>query len=48
MKPILEDILKQFSVFLNQKEVSSSLHDEYRKWLKYCLDFRVKYPQLDS
>ncbi len=47
MQPIPEDILTQFNVVLAQKAVSSSLQDEYRKWLKYYLDFRVKYPPPD-
>jgi integron integrase len=47
MKPIPEDILMQFNAVLARKAVSSSLQDEYRKWLKYYLDFRVKYPPPD-
>ncbi len=48
MQPIPEDILTPFNAVLAQKAVSSSLQDEYRKWLKYYLDFRVKYPPPDS
>ena len=48
MQPIPEDILTQYNAVLAQKAVSSSLQDEYRKWLKYYLDFRVKYPPPDS
>jgi hypothetical protein len=48
MQPIPEDILAQFNAVLAQKTVSSSLQDEYRKWLKYYLDFRVKYPPPDN
>ena len=47
MQPIPEDILIQFNAVLKQKSVPSSLHDNYRKWLKYYLDFRVKYPPPD-
>jgi integron integrase len=47
MQPIPEDILMQFNAVLKQKAVPSSLHDDYRKWLKYYLDFRVKYPPPD-
>ena len=47
MQPIPEDILMQFNAVLTQKAVPSSLHDDYRKWLKYYLDFRVKYPPPD-
>jgi integron integrase len=48
MQPIPEDILKQFNAVLEQKAVSPSLRDDYRKWLMYYLDFRVKYPPPDS
>jgi hypothetical protein len=48
MQPISDDILRQFNAVLEQKAVPSSLRDDYRKWLKYYLDFRVKYPPLDS
>ena len=47
MQPIPEDILMQFNAILKQKAVRASLHDDYRKWLKYYLDFRVKYPPPD-
>jgi len=47
MQPIPGDTLTQFNAVLKQKAVPSSLHDDYRKWLKYYLDFRVKYPPLD-
>lgn len=48
MQPIPDDILKQFNAVLNQKAVSSSLRDDYRKWLRYYLDFRIKYPPPDA
>jgi integron integrase len=48
MQPIPEDISKQFDAILSQKSVPSALRDDYRKWLKYYLDFRVKYPPPDS
>jgi hypothetical protein len=47
MQPIPGDILMQFNAVLTQKAVPSSLHDDYQKWLKYYLDFRVKYPPPD-
>ncbi len=47
MQPIPADILMQFNAVLTQKAVPSSLHEDYRKWLKYYLDFRVKYPPPD-
>jgi hypothetical protein len=47
MQPIPADILKQFDAVLEEKAVPASLRDAYRKWLKYYLDFRVKYPPPD-
>ena len=47
MDPIPNDILKQFDAVLKQKAIAPSLHDDYRKWLMYYLDFRVKYPPPD-
>ena len=48
MQPIPEDILSQFNAVLEQKAVSATLRDDYRKWLRYYLDFRVKYPLPDA
>jgi len=48
MQPIPNDILEQFDAALKEKAVSVSLRDDYRKWLRYYLDFRVKYPPPDS
>jgi hypothetical protein len=48
MQPITEDILSQFNAVLEQKAVSATLRDDYRKWLRYYLDFRVKYPLPDA
>src|SRR6266498_717557 len=47
MQPIPDDILRQFDAVLSEKAVPVSLRDNYRKWLKYYLDFRVKYPPPD-
>jgi len=48
MQPIPDEILKQFNAVLEQKAIPSSLRDDYRKWLLYYLDFRVKYPPPDA
>ncbi len=48
MQPIPDDILKQFNAVLEQRAIPSSLRDDYRKWLLYYLDFRIKYPPPDS
>jgi hypothetical protein len=42
MESVPGDILQQFNTVLEQKAVLSSLRDDYRKWLRYYLDFRVK------
>lgn len=44
MKTIPADILTRFSKLLTLREVPAVLHNDYRKWLQYYLDFRVKYP----
>ncbi len=48
MQPIPEDILVQFNAVLEQKAVSATLRDDYRKLLRYYLDFLVKYPPSDA
>ncbi len=48
MQPIPENILLQFNAVLEQKAVSATLRDDYRKWLRYYLDSRVKYLMPDA
>jgi integron integrase len=48
MQLIPDDILAQFEAALKTRAVSVSRHAEYRKWLRYYLDFRSKYPLPDS
>ena len=48
MEPIPNDILAQFNAVLARKAVPSTLHDDYRKWLRYFLDYRLKYPPPDQ
>ena len=43
MQPIPDDILSPFNALLGKRSVPILLHDAYRKWLTYYLDFRVKY-----
>jgi integron integrase len=43
MQSIPDDILLHFDTLLVQKSVPSALHDDYRKWLRYYLDFSTKY-----
>jgi integron integrase len=48
MLPIPDDILKPFDAIMETKGISTALRADYRKWLMYYLDFRVKYPPPDS
>ena len=48
MLPIPDDILKPFDAIMEKKAISTALRADYRKWLMYYLDFRVKYPPPDS
>ena len=41
MEPIPNDILTQFNAVLAQKAIPSASHDDYRKWLRYFLDYRL-------
>ena len=48
MQTIPADIWEQFSAVLEKRAVPVSCHADYRKWLRYYLDFRSKYPLPDS
>ncbi len=48
MQPIPSDILTQFEAVLKRRSVPLSRYVDYRKWLRYYLDFRSKYPLPDS
>ncbi|MBI3755129.1 MAG: integron integrase [Deltaproteobacteria bacterium] len=48
MQTITADILEQFSAVLEKRAVPVSCHADYRKWLRYYLDFRGKYLLPDS
>ena len=48
MQPIPSDILTQFEAVLKKRSVPVSRHADYRKWLRYYLDFRGKYTLPDS
>jgi len=43
MEPIPKDVLIQFDDILKQRNVPISSHADYRKWLRYFLDYRSKY-----
>ena len=48
MMTIPQDVLAQFEDVLKQRAVPVASHADYRKWLRYFLDFRSKYPLPDS
>jgi len=48
MEPIPKDVLIQFDDILKQRNVPLSSHADYRKWLRYFLDYRAKYSPPDA
>jgi integron integrase len=48
MLPIPQDVLAQFEAVLKERAVPVSFHADYKKWLRYYLDFRAKYSLPDS
>jgi hypothetical protein len=48
MQPIPIDISAQFEAVLKKRAVPVARHGDYRKWLRYYLDFRSKYPLPNS
>src|SRR4030067_3418897 len=48
MQLIPSDIWEQYSAVLKKRAVPVTLHADYRKWLRYYLDFRGKYTLPDS
>jgi hypothetical protein len=48
MQPVPKDILAQFDVILEQRNVPAASRSDYRKWLRYFLDFQSKYPLPES
>jgi integron integrase len=48
MQMIPSDILELYDAALKKRAVPASRHADYRKWLRYYLDFRGKYPLPNS
>jgi hypothetical protein len=44
MQLIPSDIWERYSTVLKKRVIPVSRHADYRKWLRYYLDFRSKYP----
>jgi len=45
MENIHPEILSSLDNIFKKRQRPLSLHTEYRKWLRYFLDFQTKYPQ---
>lgn len=48
MQTIPTDILKHFSAVLEKRAVPATSHADYRKWLRYYIDFRSRYTLPDA
>lgn len=48
MLPIPNEIAAAYEAVLKKRAIPISRHADYRKWLRYFLDFRSKYPLPDS
>jgi integron integrase len=48
MQTIPKDVLNEFEAVLKQRNIPISTRNDYRKWLRYFLDFRSKYRLPDS
>ena len=48
MELIPKDTYAQFNAVLKQRNVPVAAHNNYRKWLRYFLDFYEKYSPPDS
>ena len=48
MLPIPDDILKRYEAVLKKRVIPVANHPDYKKWLRYYLDFRSKYPLPNS
>lgn len=48
MLPIPNEIVSAYEAVLKKRAVPVSRHADYRKWLRYFLDFRSKYTLPDS
>ena len=48
MQTIPTDILKHFSAVLEKRAVPATSYADYRKWLRYYIDFRSRYTLPDA
>jgi hypothetical protein len=48
MLPIPNEIASAYEAVLKKRAIPVSRHADYRKWLRYFLDFRSKYTLAES
>ena len=48
MQPTPANILAQFDALLKRRNIPGEDHNDYRKWLRYFLDFRARHSPPDS
>lgn len=48
MQTLPEDVLSKFDALLKERAIPAFAHNNYRKWLRYFHDFRIKYAPPDS
>jgi hypothetical protein len=48
MLAVPDEILRAFDTMMEKKTVSANRRQDYRKWLRYFLDFRAKYSPPDA
>lgn len=48
MNPVPIAVLSRYETMIKKRNIDMSLHGDYKKWLRYYLDFCSKYPVPDS
>jgi integron integrase len=48
MLPISEEVIMSFEAIMEKRAIPVQQRPDYRKWLRYFLDFRAKYPLPES
>jgi hypothetical protein len=48
MTPVPNTVFSQYETILKSREVPLNCYTDYKKWLRYYLDFCAKYPVPDS
>ena len=48
MNPVPYDVMSRYETIITKRNIDMSLHADYKKWLRYYLDFCAKYPVPES